>query len=183
MVHRTTKNISKYLFLACVLFLGYLLWLHVQDSRKRAFFLELVPQEVLVTSVVEYQDNEWGFGPGSNGLSVVSYQIAEESAASLREQGTSYFLNATGQTLNWQSTPSVRDTAWIANEEERKSYSGPLGIDEFIYAEGWGIELNPQLLQALNALVNGSAGYYAYRGLGLFIVDPEQGKLYLLLKH
>ena len=165
--------------MAGLVLLGELLlgWIKTYED---AFFLSFVPDALQVSSVAYQLEESWGFGPGGNEAGIRLYPLPAKVAEQIAAGGVS-FLNTMppnqqqderrwrGYYSDWQETPIRSSEHW-----QPKPATGRLDIYDYVCAYGFCIDIEPEVVKQVDAILNRPGSYYAYGRIGVLIVCPAE---------
>lgn len=162
------------------------LWKWFENEHRLSF----IPGPLRVTKVLYALEESWGFGPGGNETGVIAYELPADVALSI-ERGGKQFLERLpvapyagdwrGRYENWELTPIKGHKEW---SEGKLSRHGPPGavtgpqLENYLNKYGFGIDVDPAVLNQINAAVSTPGSLFAYGRIGVIIVVPKERVLF-----
>lgn len=154
------------------------------------FYLSFVPHELGVSKIQYRKEERWGFGPGGNATGIRVYQLPDNIANDIQNQGIGYFYKLSSSTKNkidsrehyknWLETPIQTTKHWTnymsLSDDADYSIETP-SINHYMGAYGFHIKINPAVEKMVNDAITKSGSYYAYGRSGVIIIIPEQRKI------
>lgn len=180
---RVFKIILTILFVVCVtITIGW-------QIIVRNHHLSFIPPEMNVSSILYTQEMAWGFGPGGNETGFIMYELPENIAERVRNEGLEYlssFPSARlgkphgwqGKYRKWNTTPIPReDKSWFKIQPDGGLTPAPQ-LSNYINRYGFGIPVRPDLETMFNEIIAAPGSYYAYGRIGVIVVAPSVQKVF-----
>lgn len=169
---RSKQFIGRASVLAGIVWVVMLLF---KDSHALSF----VPDALGVTSVTYSKDESPGFGPGANEAGIVTYPLSDGVAREIMAQGLAYFLqmppNADQQERAWRGAYGGWQPTPVPPETPEFPRPGPARFDMLDYVSKYlSIDVDPQVVAQVNAILNTPGAYYAYGRIGMIVVSPRR---------
>ena len=147
------------------------------EAYERAFHLSFVPDALGVTVMTYSSEESSGFGPGANESGIRVYPLPEFAVVNARS-GLFYFehmpQNPQDSDRGWRGTyRGWRETPVVVDEQNWPTQgSKPKALD-YICRYGVCAEVDPALIEEVDAIINSPGSYYAYGRIGVIIVSPS----------
>jgi hypothetical protein len=157
--------------------------------------LSFVPDAFNVSRIIYAREESWGFGPGGNESGVMVYELPDQVAIAIQNNGLRYFEtmppnqrndNQNGRYEKWQKTP-LTEPSWFEpggirsprNDQTNTSQSHGSNpkLENYLYRYGFGISLDPTLENEINQIVSKPGAFFAQGRTGIIIVSPATKKV------
>lgn len=172
---RGQSSVLRWFIAACFLLLvGVIAW----RVFERQHWLSLIPSDLQVTKILYVQTENFGSGPGGNETGVVLYELPDHVAAKFHGPDviSSWPLS---NVQAWKPTPLRDHREWIEGEVAI-AQTGPVPVPRlvnFLNQYGFGISIDPPIMDAIDKAISEPGNYYAYTRTGVLFVMPTRRRV------
>lgn len=148
----TAAVLASIVVLWGTLYFGFKSW---EKSRQ----LSYAPLDLRVSKILYKTEESWGWGPGGNETGIIVYELPEISADKILSDG--------GYN-HWSSTPLLLDGDGGGPNRTRDHEIG-----HYLNRYGFGIPLDPNVEQEINAALSNPGSYFSSGGVGFILIIPS----------
>lgn len=168
-----------------IVYIGFKFLEHKSEIWKNGLYLSAVPPELNVDKVLYRNEEVRGFGPGANEAGIRVYELPDNIAKTIKEQGIEYLKNLPsslgkrnnwrGRYSSWSETPVKVTEYWVNYDvRNKKDYSKEIpSISNYVNYYCCGIEIDTEIQDLVNNAISNPGNYYAYGRIGVIIVIPS----------
>lgn len=146
---------------------------------EKVFYLEHIPLEMCVSTILYNKTESWGFGPGGNETGVVAFALPESVARTIDAAGKDYFFVLSLEDIprnkhirncgKWEETPVFDDS--------NRSFR----LSGFLNRYGFGIDVDKNIEKEIDLAMSRKGSYFTgCRGGAMLIVAPKIQKVFYI---
>lgn len=184
---KSLDNFSKWnLFIGGTMILTVFLLYFKYKSFEEQFHLNLVPDGLNVTTIIDANDQGLGLGPGDNEVGLIAYELPDNVSAEIKKIGISYLTNMPpnkgegrkwhGEYSGWVQTPllSTPNLENKAQEKEIISTISTLKISNYLAELSLvDIKIDPLIENQIDNSLSKPGSYAGFGRMGMIIIAQD----------